>query len=255
MDTPSSTPRPSSSAPRPSQWNRDGLLAAMARGRSRLARARGRGLVPVPPMTAPEPTRPGLSEEAKDQLARPTMTTTGRTSSPPALAPAHRCELVERHEIGASLPGIRNPIIEHYDELLDECRQRALDWAEAHGLELIDLARTSRTSGHGQGAWVGVTFTVVVGKGELSADQRLPGVLDNWRWSARFQHWRRVFTNADGRKGALLARAEDGQASVTRIHPARSGAMSMDGVLRDGCSCHIGGPFVDICPVHFQADR
>jgi hypothetical protein len=154
---------------------------------------------------------------------------------------------VERHDIT-----VPDEVAGGMDAAVEECRQRALDWLDAHGLE-ASLSVLSRAREHG------VTFEVHVGHGDIDSDQRLPGVLDRWRWSARFQWWRKVLTNADGRQGRILARREDGLASVTELprlgqHSTGKVAAAM-GVGVQGCTCHLGGPFVDICPVHYQADQ
>ncbi|AEJ95742.1 hypothetical protein FDI64_gp68 [Mycobacterium phage Zemanar] len=173
----------------------------------------------------------------------------------------HRCRLVERHEISAPVDD-EQPDISHYREAVAAMFDQARAWHAAHGLEPIDLARFARTaSANGQAA-VGVQWTVTVGRGDISADQRLPGVMDSWKWSARFHHWRKVFNRMDGRQGRLLALREDGRASVTPLfRDHRSGQLTghepvvgvRTGVV-NGCTCHIGGPFKDICPVHFEAD-
>ena len=187
-----------------------------------------------------------------------TVTTTGPTLPEPDAAHGsaeHRCRLVERHEISVPVP-VAQPDISHYREAVAAMFDQARAWHAAHGLEPIDLARFARTASADGQAAVGVQWTVTVGKGTIAADQRIPGVLDSWRWSARFQHWRKVFNRMDGRQGRLLVlREDDGQlagtlwwkASRTTTLRARTGVV-------DGCTCHIGGPFKDICPVHFDAD-
>ena len=96
--------------------------------------------------------------------------------------------------------------------------QRAERWADAHGMELgrQDIGVTTRRVGNHQEI-VGVAFEVHVGHGDIHADQRTPGVLDRWRWSSRMAWWRRVLGNTDGRQGRVLARREDGMASVTEM--------------------------------------
>ncbi|AYD82061.1 hypothetical protein I5G60_gp67 [Mycobacterium phage Saguaro] len=143
----------------------------------------------------------------------------------------------------------RHPDPANYGDLIEECNARAIDWADAHGLELADIGV------HVRGTAVGVAFDVVVGKGELDSDQRMPGSGDRWRWSGRAQWWQHVLGAAmPGKAGRTVASraatppnaSGNGLATVTRIH-ARTG-------LEPGCTCHIGGPFTDICPIHFQAD-
>ncbi|QFP96352.1 hypothetical protein SEA_APEX_69 [Mycobacterium phage Apex] len=193
------------------------------------------------------------------------MTTTGPTSPEPDAAHGaaeHRCRLVERHEISAPVDD-EQPDISHYREAVAAMFDQARAWHAAHGLEPIDLARFARTASVNGQAAVGVQWTVTVGRGDISADQRLPGVMDSWKWSARFHHWRKVFNRMDGRQGRLLALREDGRASVTPLfrdhRPAAETPLNAAsfGVLTgsvDGCTCHLPGPFKDICPVHYDAD-
>ncbi|QNO13092.1 hypothetical protein SEA_VIOLETZ_70 [Mycobacterium phage VioletZ] len=186
------------------------------------------------------------------------MTTTGPTSPEPDAAHGaaeHRCRLIERHEISAPVDD-EQPDISHYREAVAAMFDQARAWHAAHGLEPVDLSEFVRTSGHERGAAVGVSWTVTVGRGDISDDQRLPGVMDSWKWSARFHHWRKVFNRMDGRQGRLLALREDGRATVTKLFPeaSRGGTLSARTGPVDGCTCHIGGPFKDICPVHYAAD-
>lgn len=140
-----------------------------------------------------------------------------------------------------------------------DARELAARWAEAHGLELIGVHCLSRSNGE-----VGVTFDVHVGHGDIDGDQRVPGALDRWRWSARMLWWRKVFTNADGRQGRrIVAREEAGSGRVLPgpwggraalegpSRPARLGATSDPLAATGGCTCHLGGPFRDICPIHY----
>lgn len=196
------------------------------------------------------------------------MTTTGATSPEPHHGPVeHRCRLVERHEITTVADVDSVDYVDLYAALFDQARA----WHAAHGLEPVDLAQINPrpTTGAAGGplaavqAVVGVEWTVTVGRGDISEDQRLPGVMDSWRWSARFQHWRKVFNRMDGRQGRLRALREDGRASVTPLfRDHRSGQLMghepvvgvRTRVEDDGCTCHLPGPFKDICPVHFEAD-
>lgn len=142
---------------------------------------------------------------------------------------------------------------ERYAAQIAACAERARSWAEAEGLEIIDLAETMRTAAAEGGAWVGVTWSITVGKG--SPD------LESWRWSARMFDWRDMLrrTSVTGRATRLGDPSrEPGEASVTRIHAARDGGSGRAGIatgVEPGCTCRLGGPFVDICPVHFEADR
>ena len=171
----------------------------------------------------------------------------------------HTSVLVERHEISVPVP-VAQPDISHYREAVAAMFDQARAWHADHGLEPIDLARFARTASVNGQAAVGVQWTVTVGRGDISADQRLPGVMDSWKWSARFHHWRKVFNRMDGRQGRLR---EDGRASVTPLfrdhRPAAETPLNAAsfGVLTgsvDGCTCHLPGPFKDICPVHYDAD-
>lgn len=197
-----------------------------------------------------------------------TMTTTGQTSEPvqsvdtASAGVKHTADLIERHRIvinTADLPtGAK--------ARTDVARLHAEAWARAHGLELGGMHSIAGSSLFPESCYNGVEFEVTVGKGEIALDQRVPGVLDRWKWSARMEHWRRVFTGKDGRQGRRLAAREDVSQrvlrgpweGVDRLHDghlsegrARVGSIT-GGVL--GCTCHLGGPFVDICPVHFEAD-
>ena len=70
----------------------------------------------------------------------------------------------------------------------------------------------------------------------------------------------------DGRQGRLLAlREDDGQLAGTLWWKAQGSPTPAEtplnaasfGVLTgsvDGCTCHLPGPFKDICPVHYDAD-
>lgn len=173
--------------------------------------------------------------------------------------------LVEQHEVSA--PTVEDyPDVTDYTDALAAMYDQARAWHDAHGLAPVDLARFTRTHSTQRPAAVGVSWTVTVGQGDLSDDQRIPGVMDAWRWSARFHHWRRVFNRLDGRQGRLLAAREDGRASVHRLFPDAHVSSALDtggspaatfGILTgstDGCTCHLPGPFKDVCPVHYQAD-
>ena len=182
-------------------------------------------------------------------------TTTGATSPEPHHGPVeHRCRLVERHEITTVADVDSVDYVDLYAALFDQARA----WHAAHGLEPVDLAQINPRPTTGPlaavQAVVGVEWTVTVGRGDISEDQRLPGVMDSWKWSARFHHWCKVFNRMDGRQGRLLALREDGRASVTKLFPEHDRAVRARTGVVDGCTCHIGGPFKDICPVHYDAD-
>jgi hypothetical protein len=117
----------------------------------------------------------------------------------------HTCDLVERHRITIPVGATGDNVA--------VARLHAEAWAEWNGLALRaeDIGVTQR-----DGQYTGVVFDVVIGKGDIDTDHRGRGAADAWTWSARFQHWRNVF-NGMGRQGRLIARREDGLASVTRI--------------------------------------
>lgn len=176
----------------------------------------------------------------------------------------HSAELVERHRI--TLP------VGATDDNVAAARLVAESYAEAHGFEIRPgsfsvIASTNGLPIASQGGYLGVAFDVTVGRGDIALDQRVPGVLDCWTWSGpRLEWWRRIFNRADGRQGRRLAARDDvagrvlpgpwGGADALR-GPARPSAkvQAAMGVGVGGCTCHLGGPFVDICPVHFEADR
>jgi hypothetical protein len=144
-----------------------------------------------------------------------TSMTTGPTSEPHI---SHTAELVERHMIVMPCAAVGGAT-----EAFEIATLHAQAWAHAHGLDpeglgAISLSRSGGTNG--------VSFDVVIGRGDIDLDQRMPGVLDRWRWSGRIDWWRRVFNRADGRQGRLLAAREDGKASVTRIHPQHGSGRS-----------------------------
>ncbi|AHJ88567.1 hypothetical protein Jolie1_067 [Mycobacterium phage Julie1] len=123
----------------------------------------------------------------------------------------HTCDLVERHRITIPVGATGDNVA--------VARLHAEAWAEWNGLEIRPesfevLASSSFDADHGE--YLGVAFDVVIGKGDIDTDHRGRGAADAWTWSARFQHWRNVF-NGMGRQGRLIARREDGLASVTRI--------------------------------------
>ena len=151
------------------------------------------------------------------------------------------------------LLGVRQPDHRDYPDQIAAARAQARSWAAAHGLKLIDLGVTVLSGGHECGPAVGVTFTVVVGKGDISDDQSVPCVLDSWRWSGpRVEWWRVIFDRiARTRQDRLVARPADELTNVTPLRrTGRLGAPARPTAA--GCTCAIGGPFVDICPIHFD---
>lgn len=124
------------------------------------------------------------------------------------MALTHTCSLTERHEITRALVqrGFALPPSD-YDEAIADSHRQAEVWSTAHGLEIVSgsAIERRRTKDGVTIIDVGYTFTVTVGKGDIHLDQRTPGVLDTWRWSARFEWWRKVFNRMDGRQGRHLA--------------------------------------------------
>jgi hypothetical protein len=128
----------------------------------------------------------------------------------------HTSELVERHRItmpSVSLPG-------GVEAACDVAKLHAAAYARARGFELVDLMKTRRSNGQ-----AGVEFTVHVGHGDIDLDQRVPGVLDRWRWSAAAcDWWRDILNRTDGREGKILALIDDaGRARGGRITGLRAG--------------------------------
>lgn len=175
---------------------------------------------------------------------------------------------MERHEISVQVPD-REPRIESWAEAVEEARYRALAWAEANGLELTDLSRFARTAGHDSGPAVGVSWTVTLGKGQLAHPpaETFPPEGDSWVWSGRIGFWWALWDNirqARRRSERLTARRSGDDGKVVPgpwrgpdalRGPARHNTGKVHaamGVGVEGCTCHIGGPFRDICPVHFD---
>lgn len=100
-------------------------------------------------------------------------------------AVTHTARLVETHRI--TLP------VGATGDNVAVARLHAEAYARAHGFAL-DACEFSVLGINGR---TGVQFTVTVGVGDIHNDQRTPGVLDTWTWSARAQHGasllRRVF--------------------------------------------------------------
>lgn len=300
----SSTPRPPTS-PRSSQWPRPGWLTALTEVLSfrwlwemwepwEPFPSSGHTGQASPSVTrAPSPTVPTADPMYLDRLAG--MATIGQTSeripgttpecsyigghgpgfdsdcawchrarqgiTVEAQAITHSAELVERHDITMPSAAVGGP-----NAAVEVAKLHAQNWADAHGMSVISVSPLSRSGGIN-----GVTFDVVVGKGDISLDQRVPGVLDSWRWSGpRMEWWRRVFNRSDGRQGRVLA-ARDEQGGCVLPGPwrgtealhgplprnqaeAATEVLALRGRTGIGCTCALGGPFVEICPVHYKAD-
>lgn len=121
----------------------------------------------------------------------------------------HRCDLVEQHSLLVELP----PWSWHDRDLIRQigegARDEAYAWAESHGLDVevnlverrtFDPVEERNAAGNVctvrsvEKHYAGAEWTVVVGRGTISEDQRVPGVLDEWVWSSRFRHWLAKFT-------------------------------------------------------------
>lgn len=115
----------------------------------------------------------------------------------------HTSTLAERHVI--TLPAGAT------GDNVAVARLHAEAYARARGFDLPagSIGVLSRRGKLGD-EYIGVTFDVVVGKGDISPDQRSPGVLDRWTWSGgALQWWRKVLGNGDGRQGRVLARLDE----------------------------------------------
>lgn len=98
----------------------------------------------------------------------------------------HLTEIVERHEVSVVVGPAK--LLEPVEAaILTQCREAALRWQEAHGMS-VPLSTFQRYAEHADGPAVGVSWEVVVGKAAGPADGP-----EQWRWSARFNHWLDVF--------------------------------------------------------------
>ncbi|AGT12806.1 hypothetical protein PHELEMICH_68 [Mycobacterium phage Phelemich] len=120
----------------------------------------------------------------------------------------HTSTLLERHTI--TLP------VGATGDNVAVARLHAEAYARARGFELSagSISVVARSANGlpiaGNGGYLGVSFDVVVGKGDIALDQRVPGVLDRWTWSGgALQWWRKVLGNGDGRQGRVLARLDE----------------------------------------------
>ncbi|AYB70611.1 hypothetical protein SEA_SERENDIPITOUS_70 [Mycobacterium phage Serendipitous] len=128
--------------------------------------------------------------------------TTGPTSAAD-LRVSHSSTLLEQHRI--TLP------VGATGDNVAVARLHAEAYARARGFELSagSIGVVSRLGKLGD-EYLGVTFDVVVGKGDISTNQSVPGVLDRWTWSGgALQWWRKVLGNGDGRQGRVLARLDE----------------------------------------------
>lgn len=99
----------------------------------------------------------------------------------------HTCDLVERHRITI----LNRDLPAGATDRVAVARLHAEAYARARGFEIaagsFDVLSGSTTSPGS--AFNGVAFDVVVGKGDIHLDQRVPGVLDRWTWSAGCVEW------------------------------------------------------------------
>lgn len=113
-------------------------------------------------------------------------------------AVTHTSTLVEQHRITIPAGSTGDNVA--------VARLHAEAYARARGFELragsIGVVMRNSTSPHRDDEFLGVTFDVVVGKGDIHHDQRIPGVLDRWTWSGpAVAWWRNILNRADGREG------------------------------------------------------
>lgn len=101
--------------------------------------------------------------------------------------PDHLTEIVERHEVSVMV-GPQQLTEEARAGIIARCRAVAEQWGETNGLGLR-MSSFERLASHQDGPAVGVSWEVVVGRG--SSDPDADG--QQWRWSARWEHWLSVF--------------------------------------------------------------
>lgn len=123
----------------------------------------------------------------------------------------HTADLVERHRITIPVGATNDNVA--------VARLHAEAYARARGFE-IPAGSFSVLQKRGAlptvGNSVGVAFDVVVGKGDIHLDQRVPGVLDTWTWSAGMTEWWRRWLPGP-RSGRVIPRPENSVASVSHI--------------------------------------
>lgn len=154
----------------------------------------------------------------------------------------HTSELVERHRITISVGATGDNVA--------VARLHAEAYARARGFELpADKIGVVTTRGRAPGdeEFIGVSFEVHVGHGDIAADQRVPGVLDRWRWSAAAcDWWRDILNRADGREGKLLSLMDhSGKRRIGRITGMRPiegdpGGVSIEGQFLDTSASFYG---------------
>lgn len=175
-------------------------------------------------------------------LTRAKPTTGGAISEADPSTPTitHTCDLVERHRItilADHLPGKAR-------DRVAVARMHAEAYARARGFEIkagsFDVLNGSTLSPGS--AFNGVAFEVTVGKGDIALDQRMPGVLDHWTWSAGVVEWWQRFLGrlSPGDGGKLLSlvdgkgKVRTGRITGMRPVPGDPGAVSVEGEFVDG---------------------
>lgn len=129
----------------------------------------------------------------------------------------HTATLLERHHITIPVGATGDNVA--------VARLHAEAWARAHGFDIAPGSfQVLATSPNGlpmraKGGTVGVAFEVVVGKGDIHQDQRVPGVLDTWTWSqGQVERVGKLLANVIRRDPRRTIRPrEDGVASVTAL--------------------------------------
>jgi hypothetical protein len=175
---------------------------------------------------------PGLPRWAEETL---TKTTGGATSEAEQPTITHTSELVERHRITI-------PVGATGDNVVAVARLHAQAYARARGFDLqagsLNVLAHHNTSPFGDPGYLGVSFDVVVGKGDISLDQSVPGVLDRWTWSAgAVEWWQRWLGTAEGKLISLVdgeGRRRGGRITGIRPIPGDPSAVSVEGEFVDG---------------------
>lgn len=147
----------------------------------------------------------------------------------------HTSELVERHRITILAKDLPTGAKARCDvaQLHAEAYARARGFDITGGISIVS-GSGAPAGAPGSDAFNGVEFEVMVGKGDLHMDQRVPGLLDRWRWSGgAFEWWRAILNRADGRQGRVLARLDDRRVGV---RPAWRGADALSGGLLGGAA-------------------
>lgn len=125
----------------------------------------------------------------------------------------HTSTLVEQHRITIPVGATGDNVA--------VARLHAEAYARARGFDISPgsfqvIASTNGLPIAGKSGTLGVAFDVVVGRGDIHLDQRVPGVLDTWTWSAGAAEWWRRWLPG-GRQGRVIARPEDGMATITSL--------------------------------------